>query len=216
MRDFDFPRALIAALAATSLAAAPAAAQGWALGFEGGLNVSDLSVTDDGTDVELDSEIGFRFGGVLRYDFAPDGLVGIHTGATYSRKGASDELVDLNVDYLEVPLVVAVNIPTEGAPVSPRLYAGGSFNFEANCEIAPAEGDGEAVDCDDPGADVVERSSFDFGVRFGGGVDIDVSSNVAVTLDAGYDLGLTDIDETETGEIKNRNLFFTGGFVFHP
>lgn len=206
-------RTILAALVASALTAAPAAAQGWALGFEGGLNVSDLS----GESVEgeaIDSEIGARFGGVLRYDFAPEGLLGVQTGATYSRKGAADDVVDLNLDYLEVPVVLVVNIPTDGAPVQPRLYGGGSFNFELSCEVAPVEGDGESVDCDE--GDVVERKEFDFGLRFGGGLDFPISEAAAITVDAGYDLGLTNIDDSPDGDLKNRNLFATAGFIFHP
>lgn len=205
-------RTMFAALIATALAAAPAAAQGWALGFEGGLNVSDLSGESVEGD-EIDSELGLRAGGVLRYDVAPDGVFGIQTGATYSRKGAADETVDLNLDYLEVPLVLVVNIPTDGAPVQPRLYGGGSFNFELSCELAAVDGD-ESVDCDE--GDAVERKSFDFGLRFGGGLDFPISPNAAITVDAGYDLGLTNIDDTEGGDLKNRNLFATAGFIFHP
>lgn len=211
----DLIRCFVTALAVAGLAAAPAAAQGWALGLEGGLNVSDLSVEPD---AETESELGFRGGGVLRYEFAPDGTFGIQTGATYSRKGAVDETesIDLNFDYLEVPLLLVVSVPTDGAAVTPRLYGGGSFNFELSCDLAVEDGDGESVDCDQEGLDVFERKTFDFGLRFGGGVDIGVSPNAAVTFDVGYDLGLTDISEAAASEVKNRNLFFTGGFVFHP
>lgn len=204
-------RLFVAVLALTALSTAPAAAQGWALGFEGGLNVSDLSIDPD---AETDSELGLRAGGVIRYHFAPEGVFSVQTGATYSRKGAADQDADSNLDYLEVPLLLVVTIPTDGATVHPRLYGGGSFNFELSCDLSPADGDGESVDCGD--GDVFGRESFDFGVRVGGGLDIDVAANAAVTIDAGYDLGLTDIATAEDTEIKNRNLFVTGGFIFHP
>lgn len=199
---------LFTVLIGTALAASPAAAQGWALGFEGGLNVSDLS----GEDVEADAEAGFRGGGVIRYEFAPDGMIGVQSGLTYSRKGASDDLLHVKLDYLEVPVVVTVNIPTHDFPVQPRVFAGGSFNFELNCDLAPSDGD--AVDCDE--GDALETESFDFGLRFGGGVDFEVYPDAMITLTAGYEVGLTDIASAEVSELKNRNLFFTGGFIFHP
>lgn len=181
-----------------------------------GLNVSDLG----GEDVEADTELGFRGGGVLRYEFAPDGAFGFQTGLIYSRKGASGDgeeglETDIDLDYLEVPVLLVANIPTDGAPIRPRLYGGGSLNFEVSCDVSASDGDTDvSADCDE--GDVFERQTFDFGLRFGGGVDVEVSPSAAVTLDVGYDLGLTDIAEAETVEAKNRNLFFTGGVVFRP
>lgn len=210
---FKIFRTLAMGMLAAAISAAPTAAQGFSYGLQGGINVSDLSSDQ----AAVDSEIGFRGGGVLRYDFAPDGLIGVHFGATYSRKGASETeggaSGDVNLDYLEVPVTLAVNIPTESS-IHPRLYAGGSFNFELNCSFADSEGGVDvSYDC---GEDDGGTESFDLGIRFGGGLDLDVGSNAALTLDLGYDLGLTDIATSDAADTKNRNLFFAGGVIFHP
>lgn len=192
----------------------PLDAQGVGIGFEAGLNVSDLSVDSDVNGTEFDAETGFRAGGVLRYDFAP--VIGLQTGASFSEKGASSEddvgTSAIELDYLEVPLLLQLNIPTGPAPVNPRLFAGGTFNFELACDLtASAEGVTAEGECEENGLDT---KSTDVGFLFGGGLDFPAGPG-AFTVDLRFDLGLSDINDVadSPNELKNRNFQATAGYL---
>lgn len=205
-------RSLAIVFVGLALATAPAAAQGFGLGFEGGVNISDLS----GEGVEADAEVGFRGGGILQYDL-PGGVFGLRTGGIFSRKGAgsSDGALsgDLDLDYIEVPVNLVLNIPIPGSPIHPRLRGGTTLNFELDCQITGSGGGTEVpVSCDEA---ALETESLDFGFKFGGGFGIDLGPAAALNLDVDYDLGLTDIVTADTSELKNRSLALSGGFVFH-
>lgn len=201
--------------------AAPLSAQGLRIGGEGGVNLADLGLEpDDG--LETDTRVGILLGGILGYEFGPEGVFGVRTGAYYAQKGATlavtgttDE-VDFELDYLEVPLLLTAKVPTRGSPVQPRAYAGGVAGFELSC-TASGSIDGVTVDadCDAPalGENAVDTKSVDFGLLFGAGVDIAAGPG-ALTLDGRYALGLTDINDTEVDdtEVKNRALGFTAGY----
>ena len=134
-----------------------------------------------------------RPGAGLGLDLGP--MFGLRSGTSYSQKGASAPdgagglAATLDLAYLEVPLLVSVHIPTGPSPVMPRLYAGGSANFELSCDQV-VEGEQEfSQSCEDAG---LSTESTDFGLLFGGGLDVRAGPG-AFTVDARQDLGLTDI-----------------------
>lgn len=209
-----------ASVLALVVAVPPAAGQGLGLGVEAGLNVSDLS-SSGGTNLE--AETGYRFGAVLRYDFAP--VIGLQTGASFSQKGATategTAVQQIELDYLEVPLLLQLNIPTGPAPVNPRLFAGGSLNFEISCDQTVDSGtfDGTAAcNASELGDFAFDTKSADVGLLFGGGLDFPAGPG-ALTVDVRFDLGLSDIsDVAETAvedpvELKNRNFQATAGYI---
>lgn len=197
----------------------PLDAQGVGLGVEAGLNVSDLSVDTEGEGTEFDAETGFRAGGVLRYDFAP--VIGFQTGLSFSEKGATSDAETatsaIELQYLEVPLLLQLNIPTGPAPVNPRLFAGGTVNFELACDLT-ASSAGVSVesecDSDDLGEAALDTKSTDIGFLFGGGLDFPAGPG-ALTVDVRFDLGLSDINDVADSptELKNRNFQATAGYL---
>lgn len=211
-RTHTLIRSTMAVAAAAALSVGTAEAQEWALGVEGGRNMSDLA----GAGVEegdTESESGLRGGVVLRHTFSPGSLFAVQTGGAYSRKGAVTAAGDVNLDYLEVPLLLLVNLSLGEAPVQPRLFGGGSAGFELRCQVDPP-GDAPATAC--AGAEPGETPSVDLGVRVGGGLDIRLERDAAMILDVGYEIGLTDLDPAGSSEPRNRNLFVSGGFMFLP
>lgn len=208
-----------AVLAALFVLAVPAAGQGLDIGAEAGINVSDLSVDAAGSD-ETETSTGLRVGGVLRLDLGP--MFGLQTGVYYSEKGATDPGdpdVDTNLEltYVEAPLLVTLEIPTGPSPVSPRFYAGPQVAFESGCDISVV-GDGSSVSlsCDEArqqGDFEIDTRSADFSVVVGGGIDLAAGPG-AFTVDARYDLGLSDINDFDGGaELTNRNLAFSAGYL---
>lgn len=207
----------ILALFLTTVGAAPLAAQAWYVGAEGGVNISSLDIENE----DSDTETGVRIGGVLRYDFAPDGLIGIQTGVAYSQKGASQSDVDgevaLELDYIEVPLLLAVNFPTNSS-VRPRIYAGPQVAFEASCNLTGTSGTVTVdVDCDTQELEDFgfNTKSTDFSLLFGGGLEVEAGPGV-LTFDGRYDLGLTNINDSEGDDtdVKNRNIQLMAGYAF--
>lgn len=212
---------LTGALFGALVLAGPASAQGLSLGAEAGVNLSNLSVDDES--VDFGSTTGIRVGGTLGYDA---GVLGFQTGAAFSQKGASFESLEdaglddasLNLEYLEVPLLMNLDIPTGPAPVSPTVYAGGNFGFELSCGIsASAQGVEGSSSCAQGQEDVaVETKSLDVGLLVGGGLDFSAGPG-ALTVDVRYDLGLSDITDDEGAtspvELKNRNVQATAGYA---
>ncbi len=112
-----------------------------------------------------------------------------------------------------VPLTLL--IPVEGAPVVPRVYAGPSLAFELNCKLEATEGGLSAeADCDSEEVGA-PTNSVDYGVFFGGGLDIQAGPGV-VTVDVLYNLGLGDIaDEDPTDplvDVSNKNIQILAGY----
>lgn len=217
-------RAWIVVVGLMLAGAAPVQGQGFTVGGEAGLNISDLSVDpDQGLDVE--SETGFTLGAVVGYDFAPEGLFGVQSGLYFSQKGATisavgdDDEADVDLDYLEFPFLGVVNIPVHGAQVAPRLYAGGILGFELSCDLAITDVQDAVTtsgECDAPGFDEdrLETNSVDFGLLFGGGIGFDTGPG-RVTVDARFNLGLSDINDTpdpNPAEIENRTFQLLGGY----
>lgn len=197
----------------------PVRAQGVGFGVEAGLNVSDLSVDDDGESVNLDAETGYRAGAVLRWNFAP--VLGFQTGASFSQKGATSDTEaltqEIQIDYLEIPLLLQINIPTGPVPVNPRIFGGGTFNFELTCDQTLSDGTGSveaACSADELGDAAIDTKSVDVGLLFGGGLDFPAGPG-AFTVDVRFDLGLSDINDVVDSptELKNRNFQATAGYV---
>lgn len=205
---------------------APAQAQGLSLGVEGGATFADFSLDADVETAELESLTGFRVAGVVRYGFG--GMWGLQSGVGLTQKGArapasetglTDDL-DFNLDYVEIPLLLTLDIPTGPAPVNPRLFAGPQVGFESACDVsADLSGVSESVECnaDALGENTLDTKGTDVSLVFGGGLDFGLGGPAALTLDGRYDLGLTDINDIEdvgATEIKNRTFSISGGLLF--
>lgn len=204
-----------------ALVASPGLAQNWSAGVKGGIDFANL-----GGDVEdLDSKLGFSVGATLGARLHE--YFSLEILAQYVQKGAEEEELGIKVenslDYFEVLVPATLTIPIENSPLTPRLFAGPAVAFESSCKVS-AEGGGVSaeLDCDqisdftgDPD-DNIETKSVDFGVFFGGGFDFRIGTG-ALTFDALYNLGLTninDIEGAEDFEIKNKNIQLLVGYKF--
>lgn len=212
-----FATAVCTILVAVGLLAgsAPAHAQGLSIGAEAGATFADLSVSDG--DADLGSQTGFRVAGVARYGFG--GMFGIQTGVGLSQKGAEDTTdpaatANIDLSYIEVPVLLTLDIPTGPAPVNPRLFAGPQVSFESSCELTgESGGTSVSLDCADAAFDT---KSTDFSLVLGGGLDFGLAGPLSITVDGRYDLGLTDINDVtdpDPAEIKNRTFAISGGLL---
>ena len=209
----------LAILLATTLAT-PGIAQNVTAGVKAGVDFANLG-GDFEQLIETNTKLktGFSAGAFLGFDLSR--LFRLQAELQYVQKGskASEEDVEgtFKLDYMEVLVPLTLLIPIEGGAVQPRLYVGPSLAFEMSCKVKlEAGGMSQQFDCSDEeiGAPTL---SPDYGVFFGGGIDIPAGSG-AVTLDVLYNLGLRDIaDEDPTDpviSVKNNNIQILVGYGF--
>lgn len=197
------------------LAAEPVRAQDVMLGLDAGLS----RTTFQGERVDgLDHEAGATVGLSVEWRVAEP--VSLGSGVTWIRKGASgaipgsvtgfDEtlLVDLDLDYVQLPLLAHVHLPRLGR-LRPSLFAGPAVALEIRCAVNTApEEIALTLGC---GADDDGRSRADWSALLGGGLAYRLRGAAEIRLQARYELGLTEIDDIAALEIHNRGSVLTAG-----
>lgn len=206
------------------------------VGLKGGLGLysSTASISVQGLSVEetSDSRVGFAAGLFIEKPFSD--IVSGQIEALYVQKGGKDSVSeeevevsdgDLTLSYIDVPVMLKINIPIE-AEISPFVYGGGFAGYLLD---ASAEADGESID----EVEIKDLlTDLNYGLIFGAGINFG-----AISLDIRYDLGLANIfdkdselfsdlegelgdefgelDEILDGiEITTSGLMFTLGFSF--
>ena len=134
---------------------------------------------------------------------------------SYVHKGAKNEdsggTSSLRLPYLEVPVLFKLGIPAKGtSTVSPHIYAGPAVGFRTGCKIKVASGTSSTTTSCDDAADPPQVKRTDFGLTFGGGVEIG-----RAMIDVRYDLGLTRLDAgPENNDVKHRTFYLLAGWSF--
>ncbi|MDT8370353.1 MAG: porin family protein [Longimicrobiales bacterium] len=191
----------VSSLALLLAMAAPASAQR-VIGFHGGLNISDL-----GADANASTETGANIGASILFPLS--GRLGLHLEASYSEKGAEadggSDQGEISLDYLEFPVLLRYGFPTPGN-IGFHVYGGGALSFELDCELSG--GGISDVDCKDVGFDT---NTTDFGLMAGAGLDYGVGAGIDLVLDAFYNYGLRDIDDSTNDDVKNRTFTIRAG-----
>jgi hypothetical protein len=131
------------------------AAERFDFGIKGGLNIAgvdDLSLSGvEGS--SWDHKGGFIGGMFLRYNVFD--MVGLQVEGLWSRKGTKGKLNlpagdgtlaswwegELVFDYIEVPVILQINLPVAES-IYPSFYAGGQFSFEQKNEFKQRGGPG--------------------------------------------------------------------------
>ncbi len=154
---------------------------------------------------------GWAVGGFVAFQLTPS--FAIVPQASYVQKGAkisdATSTGKLKIPYFEIPVLAHLRIPPKGGSiVSPHVYAGPALGFKAGCRVKLTEGTTTISDtCD--AADVKVKST-DFGLTFGGGVDIG-----RAIVDVRYDLGLSKLGDTGSNDnVKNRTIYLLAGWTF--
>lgn len=185
-----------------------------------GISLANMAGAD--VDALIDDEKKGRIG------LSIGGYVGIPLGTSlifqpellYVQKGVKDvfeegggkSTVTFMLDYIEIPILVKYVIPTSGS-VTPSLYAGPFIGFLAsskgNSKVSFA---GFSLD-EDFELEKDEMNSTEFGLVFGGGLDIN-----KIAIDIRYDLGLTSPFKADEGEdalkVTNSAIQITVGVNF--
>jgi hypothetical protein len=181
-----------------------------ALGVRAGYNNSTLSVEEDGVSSEdFNSRSGFHGGVDLAVMFGP--MFGVEVGGQYSQKGATGDFdgtdVTLKIDYIDVPVVFAVNVPTN-SQIAPRFFAGGVASFEASCKLAAGS---ISADCSDE--DIGARKSMYVAGIFGAGIAVAAGPGSFI-VQGDYQLGLTNMSDEVGVDAKVNVIQGSVGYRF--
>lgn len=215
-------------------------AQSIKLGVKGGINIASLSFDPDISTVLLGMSNSNRtvllVGGIFQLGLV--GPVSLQVEPTYIQKGANIEgnnipfdvngqqfqldnlKVSYKLEYLEVPVLIRVNIPLPAikpyAEVGPTIGFNLSSSFTTDITYS-----GQSMSEDTDNKD--NTASTEFGLVFGAGVEYSIIPLVSIIFDGRYSLGLTDLSkgQTNTGQqqeqnskIKSSGIQFTLGVLF--
>ena len=168
-------------------------------GMKVGANLANLS-----GDISNNAmKFGFAGGAFITYKFSPQ--LGIQPEVLYVMKGTKADEGDgkLKFDYIDIPVLLKYFIPTEGN-IKPNIFAGPTVGFLMS---AKSEYGDESEDVKD------YLKSINVAAAFGAGVEI-VMESMAVTFDARYTLGVTNINDEGDGDLKTGDISILVGFSF--
>ncbi len=209
----------IGALAGLLLLPPTASAVPPKFGLKAGVNLADINGADVGAlesffGSSWKSKVGFCGGGFVIFPLSKG--MAIQAEALYTQKGAKmSGTIDVgagpepfklywNTDYMEIPVLFRYAFGTAGN-LKPFLYAGPSLGIKVSAKLkVEAQGISEEEN-------IEAFRSTDFGLVFGGGVDIG-----KIAVDLRYTLGLTKLlaSEGETADIKNGVFSLMVGYSF--
>ncbi|MDQ6611781.1 MAG: PorT family protein [Gemmatimonadota bacterium] len=195
-----------------------------------GTNIATVSDADKGFDntngvpVNKKQRIGLNVGVFARIPLA--GMVSLQPEVHYAQNGVTLEAtggevgkLDLHIDYVEVPVLLRLDIPT-GSSIHPILLAGASAAYRVKCQLSGgASGATASFDCEsNPGSSSTSVDPFkksDFSVVGGAGLAL-TSMGRSISLQARYTLGLQTIatDTADGIKPKNRALSILLGIGF--
>jgi len=170
-----------------------------------GLNFANVS----GDDIE-DSKmrLGIRLGASFSRELSD--AVMLNTGLLYSVKGFSYEIDVVNLSTLATEKVDAnMSFNYLEIPVNFAFSVADQFSLMAGFYSAFLVGVTHTIDGEDMDADTDDFSSIDFGI----GLGADFSITDAISLNAGYQIGLAELDEDGDVDAKNANILF--GMTYH-
>ena len=165
---------------------------------------------------EWDSRTGFVAGGTLTLPLTS--VVSFQPEVLFAQKGARISeggfTATFKLDYVEVPLLLRVDVPTTGGMLRPHLLAGPALAFRASCDV---EASGGGVSASRPCRDIAHEEgeddlrSFDAGLLLGGALGFDFGGR-RLNVGARYTLGLTKLVSGD--DVRNRAITLYGSLDF--
>jgi hypothetical protein len=168
------------------------ASAGVRFGLKGGANVAN--VNGNWNEALSTSTVGFCGGIFLELNFGK--ILTIQPEVLYTMKGADTGDGKLKFDYIEIPVLLKLRIPT--GSFHPFIFAGPAFGFNLKALIE--------------GVEISHMPAADYSAVIGGGLQLGRSIHV----DVRYTMGLAklEIPDLETIDLKNGVLSATLGLAF--
>jgi hypothetical protein len=170
------------------------ASAGVRFGLKGGANIANVNGNWDETLGDWKSSVGFCGGIFLELNFGK--ILTIQPEVLYTMKGADTGDGKLKFDYLEIPVLLKLRIPT--GSLHPFIFAGPAFGFNLKALIN--------------GVEISDMPAAEYGAVIGGGLQLGRS----IHLDVRYTMGLAklEIPDLDTIDLKNGVLSATLGLAF--
>ena len=169
-------------------------------GATAGLNMANIT----GEDMEADMKIGMHVG--LSATFELSDAMTLKTGALYSTKGMQDEedgmKMSANLSYIEIPVNLSFAVSDQMSLMA-GPYIGLLMGAEAEISGTGGLFDG-TIDMKE------DTRSMDFGINVGAGFAV----TDAISINAGYQMGLASLDPDGDGDARNSNIHFGMTYSF--
>jgi hypothetical protein len=189
--------AVVAGFLVPAIAGAEAGLTG--KGIKLGLNMANVSGSDVSDDAEMN--LGIALGGYGTWTV--NEAFAVQPEIYYSQKGYSVNDVNMNLAYLDIP-VLAKWTPAMAGEVKPNLYGGVSLGILLSAEV---ENDGDTSDIKD------QVAGTDLGLVLGVGADM-VISGQKFNGDIRYDMGLSKLGKEGDGKVYNSVISVLVGYGF--
>ncbi len=138
----------------------------------------------------------------------------VRKGAKFSFDDTSEDFsadITFGLNYIEVPVLLRLNLGSDGSAVRPFLLAGPAFGYNVNCTTkVEATGFDGSSDCDEEGD--IDLRTFDVGATIGGGFAFSAAGR-SFTLGARLTQGLRTI-ASDAEAPKNQNISVLLGIGF--
>ncbi len=183
------------------------AAAGVKFGIKAGANVANVNGDFASNVSDWKTRVGFCGGAFLELNFGR--ILTIQPEVLYTMKGAKATIEEgaltgtgkLRFDYVEIPILLKVRIPT--GPVHPFVFAGPAIGFILTTTFKDITG---------TSTDIEGAEHVDYSAVMGAGLQLGNSLH----LDARYTLGLRKLEVPPIGtiDLKNGVLSATLGLAF--
>ncbi|MDR2954036.1 MAG: PorT family protein [Prevotella sp.] len=169
-------------------------------GLKGGVNLSNLGGDVENTKVK----VGYNVGALVQAQLTLD--VYLLSGVELTTKGAKDKILDNSVEaiYLQLPIHVGYRMALSDV-TAVTFHAGPYMAYGIGGKTSGIDGEENKIDTF---SDTMYKP-FDFGLGLGVGVEF-----FHFGIEAGYDLGLLDISQTEGQKIRMMNVFLSLNYKF--
>ena len=179
---------------------------GQQFGLKGGLDILSADYSYDGEQIKTNGQMGFHLGMVIEFQLS--NALSLGSGLIFSEKGFQEDYQISDEDkttffYLDIPVLLIYGIHLNNS----KLYfeAGPYLGLGLFTNLTGMNFDME----NGFGAEPEQYRRYDLGMKFGGGLEVDVWR-----FGLCYNLGLMDIRNAEDTSVKNMVLGLDVTYMF--
>jgi hypothetical protein len=184
-------------------------AQQVSFGPRAGLNIASQSISKLSSYENLYWRPGVIAG--LELDLGFTEVFTLSLSMLYDQKGVFDDFdsppggsLDLKIDYLEFPILAKIIMPL--GTVNPYFFAGPSLGIKLSATGTPSRGSSTNYD------EVIGTTDFSFVPGIGLQIAL---QKFSINVDAGFALGLTNVNQSGSGAVnKSQDFRYGAAFLF--
>lgn len=183
-------------------------------GLRGGINIANVTTTEEGA-ITNGRIAGVK--GALFFDIELNDLLALQPELTYIQKGFKRYFSETNdyvykLNYVDVSALLKAGFEMKNEKINGYGIAGPYLGVSGNGKRKNLY-DNEVQDLDYDSGVPLDR--YDYGVLFGGGIEI-LSNIGALVVDLRYNLGLSGINKYDLadGNIHNHGIIISVGYAF--